>query len=87
MEDGFEYSKFYRRSDKLFYSELITNPVDLSSFIIDDLRGIFVSLLSSFKSAVTDFDFFFIAYVFLPPKTDEKMSVVTGKPMKCRASP
>ncbi|EJW87040.1 hypothetical protein WUBG_02052 [Wuchereria bancrofti] len=33
IEEGFEYSTFYRRPGKSFHSKLITNPVDLSLFI------------------------------------------------------
>uniref|UniRef100_A0A915Q0Q2 Caspase family p20 domain-containing protein n=1 Tax=Setaria digitata TaxID=48799 RepID=A0A915Q0Q2_9BILA len=38
IEEGFEYSTFYRKTGKAFHSELITNGVELSAFIPADMR-------------------------------------------------
>ncbi|VDK71433.1 unnamed protein product [Litomosoides sigmodontis] len=38
IEEGFEYSAFYRKPGKLFRSKLTTDPVDLSLFITADIR-------------------------------------------------
>lgn len=40
IEEGFEYSAFYRKPGKLFRSKLTTDPVDLSLFITADIRGV-----------------------------------------------
>uniref|UniRef100_A0A0R3RFL9 CASPASE_P20 domain-containing protein n=1 Tax=Elaeophora elaphi TaxID=1147741 RepID=A0A0R3RFL9_9BILA len=40
IEEGFEYSTFYRKPGKQFRSKLMTNPVDLSPFITADMRGV-----------------------------------------------
>ncbi|KAL3994648.1 Caspase domain family protein [Acanthocheilonema viteae] len=39
IEDGFEYSTFYRKPGKSFHSKLTTDPVDLSLFISADVKA------------------------------------------------
>ncbi|VDN05274.1 unnamed protein product [Thelazia callipaeda] len=38
IEEGFEYSLFYRNREKPFRSHLITNGINISSFLTDDLK-------------------------------------------------
>ncbi|EJD75552.1 hypothetical protein, variant [Loa loa] len=38
IEEGFEYSAFYRKPGKTFHSKLTTDPVDLSLFITPNMR-------------------------------------------------
>lgn len=48
IEEGFEYSTFYRKPGKSFRSKLTTDPVDLSLFITADMRGVSSSIIQVF---------------------------------------
>lgn len=58
IEEGFEYSTFYRKPGKSFHSKLITDPVDLSLFITSNMRGI-----SSVKNRFSEKGFLWIIQI------------------------
>ncbi|KAM3719243.1 Mucosa-associated lymphoid tissue lymphoma translocation protein [Dirofilaria immitis] len=57
VEEGFEYSTFYRKAGKLFQSKLITDPVDLSLFVTVGMRVNSCGRCAKYKNLTLSVDY------------------------------